>query len=678
LALLSGLAIAQSSDEEDLLLMYGDKSYVSIATGTRVPTARAPAVASVITAEDIKATGATDLDQVLETVPGVHVSRATITNAPVYVIRGIQSETNPHVLLLLNGVPMNRLFKGNRGDVWGGFPLENIARIEVIRGPGSALYGADAFAGVINIVTKRSEDINGTQVGGRVGSFGTGDAWILHGGDAGPFDVSAYLRVGTTEGARRTVDADAQTGWDAAFGTTASLAPGPMSNGRDSIDASIDISFDKWRFWTYYKERSNVGSGVGVAQALDPTGRSRSQNLTSSLAYYDPGFAKNWDLSVQASVTRYREFSDLVLYPAGAFGGAFPDGFIGNPYKWERQARIGISAFYTGLERHRIRVGAGFSDEGIYRARETKNFNPDFTPIGAGTRADVIEVSETAPFMRPQDRRIHYLYVQDEWDFAKDWALTAGLRHDYYSDFGATTNPRIALVWDAAYNLTAKLMYGTAFRAPSFTELYVINNPVQRGNPNLKPEKIETVEGVVSWQVKPDLNIGLSLFEYRMRDILRLSGIDFVNAGKQTGRGFELEATWDATRALRLTGNVAVQRSVDKTANADAGNAPRHHVYLRSDWRFMPDWRLNAQLNWVGGRKRVAGDTRPEIDDYMTVDLNLRTDPKNVPWEFGFSIRNLFDADAREPSPFSTPFVNVPNDIPLAGRAFFVQAVHRF
>src|SRR5687768_9338312 len=92
---LAHTALAQSLDEEDLLLMYGDKSYVSIATGAKMSTTRAPAVATVITAEDIKAIGATDLDEVLETVPGVHVSRSTLANGPVYVFRGLHRDTNP-------------------------------------------------------------------------------------------------------------------------------------------------------------------------------------------------------------------------------------------------------------------------------------------------------------------------------------------------------------------------------------------------------------------------------------------------------------------------------------------------------------------------------------------------------------------------------------------------------
>lgn len=671
-------ALAQPSDEEDLLQMYGDKSYVSIATGSRVATARAPAVATVITAEDIRAIGATDLDEVLETVPGVHVSRSTLANSPVFVFRGGHSDTNPQVLLLINGVPMNRLFQGNRGDVWGGFPVENIARVEVIRGPGSALYGADAFAGVINVITKTAADISGTEVGVRLGSFRSGDLWMLHGGQVGAVDVAGYIRTGSTRGAARRVGPDAQTGWDAIFGTSASLAPGPMNNARDSLDAALDLSYGRWRFWVNFKERDNVGTGVGVAQALDPRGQSYSQNLTSSLTYHDATFARNWDVSVQASFTRYLEFSNLFLFPAGAFGGAFQDGFIGNPHKWERSGRLGASAFYTGFDKHRVRLGAGYTSEKLYRTRETKNFNPDFSPIGNGSIGDVTDVSDTVPFMRPHGRQVRYLYVQDEWDFAKDWAITAGVRHDRYSDFGGTTNPRLALVWDAAYNVTAKLLYGTAFRPPSFTELYVINNPVQRGNPGLKPEKVRTLEAVLNWQASQNLNIGASLFEYRMSDILRLVGIDFVNSGSQVGRGVELEATWDVSRELRVMSNLALQRSIDKTTNSDAGNAPRYQFYLRSDWRFSPGWLANAQLNHVGGRKRVAGDVRAQIRDYTTVDLTLRTDQKRRPWDIAFSVRNLFNADAREPSPLTAPFVNIPNDIPLAGRSFFVQAQYRF
>lgn len=160
-------AQAAGEEEDPSLLAYGDQSTVSIATGSEQSLRRAPAVATVITAQDIAAMGATDLDEVLESVPGLHVSRNVQGYNPLYVIRGIYSEFNPQTLVLQNGVPMTMLFIGNRGNGWAGLPLENVARIEVIRGPGSALYGADAYSGVINIITKSAADVAGAEFGVR-------------------------------------------------------------------------------------------------------------------------------------------------------------------------------------------------------------------------------------------------------------------------------------------------------------------------------------------------------------------------------------------------------------------------------------------------------------------------------------------------------------------------------
>ena len=149
---------ADESEEEALALVYGDKASVSIATGGKQAISKAPSVATVITAEDIKAMGATDLDQVMETVPGVHVSR-TNNYASSYQIRGIVGNpSNPQVLMLQNGISMTTLYRGDKGGNWGGLPLENVARIEIIRGPGSALYGADAFSGVITLITKTAKN----------------------------------------------------------------------------------------------------------------------------------------------------------------------------------------------------------------------------------------------------------------------------------------------------------------------------------------------------------------------------------------------------------------------------------------------------------------------------------------------------------------------------------------
>jgi len=679
---------AAQSEEDDLALAYGDKSFVSIATGSKQPIARAPSVASVITAEDIKAIGASDIDEVLETVPGLHVSRSPIGYNPIYVIRGISTQYNPEVLMLVNGIPITGVTFGDRSIIWGGMPVENIARIEVIRGPGSALYGADAFAGVINIITKTAADINGTQLGLRTGSFNSHDGWVQYGGVLGAYKTAAYLRVGHTDGSRQIIKADAQTFFDSLTGTSASLAPGPVNLGEDTIDSRIDLSRNKWQLRAGFQQRSNGGDGAGIASALDPAGTNYGQRINTDLTYHDANFSPDLDVTAQASYLSIIEQSDLTLFPPGAnFSlGTFPGGVIGNPSKWERHLRANFSAIYSAIQNHKLHFGVGTQNDNLYKTRESRNYNlvlnpliPQFgyvpEPLGR-----VMEMNAAGIFLTPHDRTVNYAYAQDEWNFTRDWYLTAGVRHDQYSDFGGTTNPRLALVWDTAYNLTSKLLYGRAFRPPSFTELYSINNPVTQGNPNLKPETNQSVELAFNWQATSTLQANLNLFHYQMKDIIRFvpdpgTGISTAqNAGSQHGQGFETELVWDAAENLRLSGNFAQQQSIDDATNQDAGNAPHHHFYARADWRFMPLWTVDTQLNWIADRKRQPGDTPPPIPDYHTVDVTLRSKNQKGDWGVAFKAINLFGANALEPSP--APGL-IPYDLPVYPRAWFVELTHQ-
>ena len=375
----------------------------------------------------------------------------------------------------------------------------------------------------------------------------------------------------------------------------------------------------------------------------------------------------------------------LQLFPHGAFGGAFPLGMIGAPETWERQTRISAVGTYDGLAGNLLRIGMGHDDLNLYRTRELKNFSvlqsgPFIglpVPLPSG-RVEEVAIGDS--FLAPHRRKVDYAYLQDEWTFRRDWTLTAGVRHDRYSDVGSTTNPRIALVWDSTLDLTTKLLYGRAFRAPSYTELYSINNPVIRGNPALKPEKIQTLEAAFAWQAKENVQLNLSLFRYGMRDVIRTTqssdgSAQFNNTGRQHGHGLELEAQWQPARGLRLSGNYAWQRSVDEASGQDAGYAPRHHLWLSADGSIAAGWQASAQVNHVAGRQRAAGDARPPIADYTTLDLHLRSAALSRGWQLVLSLRNLFNADVREPS--LAPGQSLPNDLPGARRNLSLQAVYR-
>jgi outer membrane receptor for ferrienterochelin and colicins len=676
---------AQTTEEEDLALAYGDKSTISIATGSTQPITHAPAVATVITAHDIAAMGATDLDQVLESVPGLHVSMSNVAMHPIYEFRGIATKNNPQVLMLVNGIPITNVLWGDRGEVWGGLPLENVARIEVIRGPGSALYGADAFSGVINVITKTATDIKGAEYGLRAGSFNSLDAWTQYGGKLGVLDSAFYLGVGKTDGQKGIFQQDAQSAWDGFFATNASLAPGPVNDERKGIDARADLSHEAWRFRAAYQKRE-VGTGAGVAGSLDPNGRGHASKLYMDMSYEKANWAPNWDVSGVAGYYNIKEYGDpaYTLFPAGAFNGAFPNGMIGNPEHSERHSNASVSAFYTRFEQHRIRLGTGYRVENLYEAQETKNYDALFNPQPGSPPALVDATGNPAlVYMMPHKRNVSYAFAQDEWSFAKDWTLTAGVRHDRYSDFSGTTNPRLALVWDAAYNVVVKAMHGTAFRAPSFAELYAINNPVATGNATLKPETITTDELAFSWQPLAKLQNNLNFFRYRMRDIiLPITGSTYQNAGDQVGRGFEFESTLDATSNVRLTGNYSLQHSIDQASGQDAGMAPHRRLFARADWRFAPLWQVSTKANYVADRMREPGDTRAKIPDYTLVDLTLRRESFAGNWDMRAMVTNLFDRDAREPT-FQSVGTTVPgnpitlSDLPLPGRAFYLQFQHK-
>ena len=684
-AIAMGLAVstdASASDEADLLAAYGDKATISLATGGPRSLRRAPAVGTVITAEDIAAMGATELEHVLEAVPGLHVNVAPSMRNTLYVIRGVFSSQTPQVLVLQNGIPITVQLTGGRGNLSGGPALENIARIEIIRGPGSALHGSDAFSGIINFITRGAADRPGTRVGLRVGSFQSADAWLQHAGRLGGLDYAIFAKAATTDGFSRTIESDAQSRNDRTFGTRVSLAPGPVNLSEKTIDGGFELASDAWRWRTLYKLRDDLGTYAGLGSALDPVGRGSSERTLSDLSWTSPAGASGWGLAANLSWMQYLQRFPVPprIFPPGTRlpTGTFVNGMFGAPEVSERSLRLSAQATYSGWADHTVLVGAGHDDLDMYMAREFTNFT--YTRTGVPVPAEPLRES-TLPFIYPQRRKVDYAFVQDEWQLHPDWRLTAGVRHDRYSDAGGTTNPRAALVWEAAVDWTVKLLYGQAFRAPSFSQLYSTNNPIARGDPRLKPETTRTLEAVLNWDAAPNLQWNWNVYAYRMKDVLRtvanpppVPGSTHANLGRQEGRGVEAEVVWDLTRQFRLAAHASRARTVDPATGLAVADVPRRERFVRADWRADSGWRLNAIVNRVAGRSRASTDTRPPIADYTTVDFALTHDAGLRGWTCSAVLRNAFNEDVREPS--LAPGL-VANDLPQARRSFSLQLGYR-
>lgn len=635
-----------TSEVEHLYSLYGDQDLVSIATGTPQPVINAPAVTSTITAENIRLMGARELHEVLATIPGMHTSRSGISTNSTYVVRGNYSRFNQRILVLIDGVPSSGLYFNNRGLSWSGMSTRNIERIEVVRGPGSAIYGADAFTGVINIITNNYDSGKNT-AGISVGSHDTHEAWLSYKSQWKGLKSIFHLQVSQTDGSSGTLQ------YDAASTTTnnVSHAPDELNFQRDSLDGNWKLAADNWLFQLDYQGRFNVGTGAGHAGALNPEGEQNAYRLTAGFQHQLDSVDHNWQLTTDFSVRHLSENIDLKLFP-DQFLNIYTDGMIGEPSYKEEHYRWTSVGVYEGLKNHKVRVGLGKNHGRLFDVHEYKNFDSRGAPLGS-----LVDATDNPGliYINPHSRNLNFLFIQDVWDIAPDWTLTAGIRYDDYSDFGDTINQRLALVWQADYNLTVKFLYGSAFRPPSFADLYVINNPAVNGNAHLSPEKADTSEIAFLYRPASDMAFNVNVYYSRMKDLVENvtasgnGGVGLIteNIGRHESTGIEAELVWQPKQNIKLSGHYSYQSTRDKNADEAAGLAPDYLFYLQLDY-FSGHWSYTTQINRVGPSKRAPGDGRKDIDDYTTVNINMRY-RYSPAWDISLNGRNIFDEDIRDP-----------------------------
>lgn len=604
---------------------------VAISTRSLQQMSRAPSVVSVVTAEDIKATGATNLADVLQSVPGIYVKRNLFAFRPVLSVRGAPGT---HTLFMVNGLPARDLV-WSTGIFWKGLPASAIERVEIIRGPGSALFGADASAGVINVITRTAAPIARSEAGLRAGSFDTQSGWLQFGSDWGGTSVGLTAEVGSTDGHRPRIAGDARGD------------EGRVNYDWDGGELRLSLARGAWRLLADHARRADLGVGLSGGAVLDPRNQSRDEQSGLALLYDNPRFAADWGLN---ATLRYRDLS----YSSG-------NGFIypvdGDPEarefldSAERQAGAEVTALYTGARQHALRLGLSASRNEIHRASYLR---PDGgIPIPNNRRDNVA------------------FFLQDVWSLHPDWELTAGLRYDHFNDFGDAWTPRLALVWQASERLSAKLLYGEAFRAPAYLELYV-RTSANLPNPDLEPERSRTWELAFDYRAHGGLRLGLNLYRFERTDLVAADPAtkQFKNFGEFAVRGVELEAAWQAAPSLMLIGNLS-HRDEDESPIRDL-SLPADSAYARLDWAFLPKWKLNLQTSWFGARPLPSGDKRRELGSYGLVDATLRYRPDSR-WELAVSARNLLDAEGWDYSS-----ARLPGNLPLPGRNVYAELRYAF
>lgn len=630
------IALAQA--DNDLSLLFSeDELFISASQSART-LGKAPAIATVISDEQLKQMGARNIFDALVTVPGFGYSYLNnISTESDIEVRGIKSHMEK-VLLLIDGHRINSPFSGSFNHLFDEFPIEQIKRIEVIRGPGSALYGANAFVAVINIIMKKPGDFKGVKatVGG--GNNQRTHANVLAGlGDNDVGAIMAYDRM-DTDGSSQFIASDAAGN------------SGYTHFWRSTDTAHIIANYNKFTFSGLWIDKRR-GTPLSITNFVDTRSRSNNSQAYATVAYEE----RIGVVDIEAKV-----------------------GF--DQFKWDTEWAIDLPAanFITGHPKLTNQTWSGelkFQFDASQNHHVTAGLSQDFQhQFDVRHIINGVDVSATKNHNQAVKRQVFAAYLQDEWEIFNSLILTTGIRFDRYDDVGNTTNPRVALVWSVNDDINIKLLYGSAFRAPSFLEMYEINNPASVGNPNLKPEKMQSLEAGFIWKMSYNYHLSANLFHNKFTDRIVPSKPLTINSGGATIRGAEVELKADWQEHLHGYLNYSYQHSRDSQTKVALPDVPAHRVRVGGNIGLLDDYlNLNTALRWNGKRPRAAGDARAATPASTVIDLAVSTDKLMQGLVLSFKGHNILDTKTFDPSPAS-----VAKGYPRPGRSLLAEVSYTY
>ena len=261
-------AVRKGISTEAVWFGFGEE--VTVATRHETQISKATSIVTVITDEEIKNLGYRTFAEILRTVPGFEILKTGALGDTILAVRGFAGDNK--VRVMLNGHLVNNPLRGGAFVNFDDFPVEGIKRIEIIRGPGSAIYGENAFLGVINIITKDAKDIDGVRVSSGYGSFDTYDENIIFGETYGKVGVSGMVHYRQTDGFDGIIESDSQTIVDNSLSSRgyskASQAPGKVRDGRQEFDLNLKGTYKDFYVEGLYINK-NVGHFIGPQYALN-------------------------------------------------------------------------------------------------------------------------------------------------------------------------------------------------------------------------------------------------------------------------------------------------------------------------------------------------------------------------------------------------------------------------
>ena len=676
-------AVADGISTEAIWFGFGEE--VTIATRHETQIRKAPSIVTVITDEEIKNLGYRTFAEILRTVPGFEILKKADFGEVVPAVRGLAGADK--VRVMLNGHLVNNPLGGGAFSNFDDFPVESIKRIEIIRGPGSAMYGENAFTAVINIITKDAKDIDGVKVSSGYGSFDTYEENIVFGKTYGNVNLSGMVHYRQSGGFDGIVESDSQTRIDNSFGfPAASQAPGRVEDWRQEYNLNLKADYKGVYFEGLYSNK-NRGPFIGPQYALND-----ESDVETNYVFGEVGYKKTFEerLTFKPSVyydqfdnnTYIESFSEGVTLPLDTNGdgvydkfNTYPDGLIGNGRVTQKIVGTEIPFDYELFDGNVITLGLEYRLISQTNVRFSSNFHPaTYAPLDS-----LQDFSDTYPFLKEATRRIWSIYLQDTWDITDTINLTLGARHDQYNDFGGATSPRSGLTWAFMEDASLKLLYGEAFRAPSFLEMFTTNQPAIQGNENLAPERIRTYELGLSYKFNKHVSSSVNYFFNDVKDLIVLRTMEsaqntsrYENFGDARIQGVEMETKVDITKGNYVFMNYTFQSPEDDNGD-DLPFVAKHKGNFGVNVHYWKYVNTNLSTFVSGRRFREEDDTRDDLPAYALLNLSVIGKEFFKTMEVYGTVYNLLDKDNSDPGPTS-----IPEDLPRPGRTFFIGLSYQF
>lgn len=613
----------------------------------------APAAMSVVTAEDIRTFGYRTLADILNGMRGLYTS---YDRSYHYLgLRGFATpgDYNTRVLLLVDGVRYNDNVY-DQAAIGTDFILDTdlIERVEFLPGPGSAIYGANAFFGVINVITKDGAQLAGARASVELGSQGharlqgswgtvdtRGASWLLSVARSSERGKDLYFPLYDTpddnHGVAHGLDYDRSTTVFARMrheGLSLSLAHSERTKGIPT--AAFSQRFNDPRSFT-----------------LDENTRLAGEYTTR----LTPGI----DLTTRLHAGRYRYAGDYVYdYPPVTVNHDTAQGqWWGAELQW-------VS---TTLAQHKLVWGLDYR-----RDTHIAQFNADLDP--------------TATYLDTRRKgQVLAAYLQDEWALRSDLALHTGLRYDRHAGLGGGIHPRLGLVYWASPSTTVKLLHGTAYRPPNAYERdYRVDQPggvVDSGAP-LRPERVRTTELAMEHAPTTATRMLLTVFRSEVHNLIALGEIPalerltFSNVADARVQGMEAEIEHRWGHGLRLKAAYGWQQARNAMTGEPLVNAPRHLAKLQwsgpiGNFQGAPwtNGRLGLEITGMDSRLSPSGRVAGHMLAHLTYTARLAGGT-----ELSAGIRNLFNRHHADPASFEIRG----NALQQDGRSLRVKLTHVF